>query len=162
VIGPVSPILLLLRLLLGGVFLFAAYQKLLDPQGAASTIEAFKFGAPDHLVMFGAYLVPWAELMVGAALVLGFWTRAAALLYTVAMASFIVAIFSVIQRDMDVNCQCLGRFKLFCGGIFDPVKDRPLGLCKVVENGVLLGGALLLLAAGGGRLSLDRIIYGRS
>jgi uncharacterized membrane protein YphA (DoxX/SURF4 family) len=149
---------LILRLILGGIFAFAGWKKLEDPQAVASSIQAFKVHAlghpmPDHLVLMGTYAVPWLEVVVGAALLLGFWTRAASLLYALLMASFIALVISVIQRDMDVNCQCLGRFKLFCSG--------PLGTCKVIENSILMAGSLLLLTIGPGALSLDRLIFGR-
>jgi uncharacterized membrane protein YphA (DoxX/SURF4 family) len=148
-----SSIILLLRLVLGGIFIVAAGLKLSDPQAVADSILGFKLGAPDHLVLFATYAVPWAELFAGAALVFGFWTRAGALLYSLALAGFIVAIISVIQRDLSVECQCLGRYKLYCTG--------PLGTCKVIENSILLAGGLLILTTGGGAFSLDRLIYGQ-
>lgn len=145
--------LLVLRLVTGGVFIFAAAMKLQDPQGVAGNITAFKFDIPDHLVILGSYALPWTELIIGIALVLGFWTRAAALVYALVMAIFIVGIISVIQRGLNVDCQCLGRFKLYC--------DGPLGTCKVVENSILLAGSLIVLTAGSGMFSLDRLIYGK-
>jgi uncharacterized membrane protein YphA (DoxX/SURF4 family) len=153
-----SAISLILRLGLGGIFIFAAAVKLRDPQAVAGSIQAFKINLmgqpmPDHLVLLGTYGIPWLELLVGAALVLGLWTRSAALLYTLLMASFVALVISVIQRDMNVECQCLGRFKLFCSG--------PLGTCKVIENSILMAGSLLVLTIGGGSFSLDRLIYGR-
>jgi uncharacterized membrane protein YphA (DoxX/SURF4 family) len=153
-----SAISLILRLGLGGIFIFAAAVKLRDPQAVAGSIQAFKINLmgqpmPDHLVLLGTYGIPWLELLVGAALVLGLWTRSAALLYTLLMASFIALVISVIQRDMNVECQCLGRFKLFCSG--------PLGTCKVIENSILMAGSLLVLTIGSGSFSLDRLIYGR-
>jgi uncharacterized membrane protein YphA (DoxX/SURF4 family) len=153
-----SAISLILRLGLGGIFIFAAAVKLRDPQAVAGSIQAFKINLmgqpmPDHLVLLGTYGIPWLELLVGAALVLGLWTRSAALLYTLLMASFVALVISVIQRDMNVECQCLGRFKLFCSG--------PLGTCKVIENSILMAGSLLVLTIGSGSFSLDRLIYGR-
>lgn len=145
--------MLVLRLILGGIFVFAAAVKLQDPQGVADTILGFELGIPDHLVLLGAYVVPWAEMLIGVALVVGLWTRAAALLYALTMAAFIAAIISVIQRGMSLECQCLGRFKLYCSG--------PLGTCKVVENSILLGGALIIFVLGAGGFSLDRFLYGR-
>jgi uncharacterized membrane protein YphA (DoxX/SURF4 family) len=154
----ITAIALVLRLLLGGIFLFAGFKKLEDPQAVANSIQAFKihfFGhpMPDHVVLLSTYTVPWVEVVVGAAILLGFWTRAASLLYALLMATFIALVISVIQRDMDVTCQCLGRFKLFCSG--------PLGTCKVIENSILMAGSLLLLTIGPGSLSLDRLIFGR-
>lgn len=142
-------IALFLRFALAGVFLFAAYNKLINPQNFSESIQAFHMSLPDWMVLFATYAIPWTEVYCGVALVLGLWTRAAALVFTLLMGVFMVGIVSAINRGLPLNCGCFGKFKLYC--------DGPLGWCKVRENGVLIGLAILLLVFGGGMASLDRL-----
>ena len=77
-----------LRLVLGGLFVFAAYNKLIPqgegatssgPQGFAWTIQAFKLGLPDWFVRFSTFTTPWIEVVAGVLLIIGVWTRGAAM-----------------------------------------------------------------------------------
>lgn len=151
-----SLILLVLRLTLGGIFLWAAANKLLIPSEGVSAaqvftdaVNAFKI-LPEPLVIPAAFTLPWIELIAAAALVLGLWTRAAALVIALLLGTFIAAILSVLQRDMEVTCTCFGEFHLYCEGV--------VSVCKVYENSVLTGVALVLLVAGGGRFGLDGLL----
>ncbi|MCC6951373.1 MAG: DoxX family membrane protein, partial [Phycisphaerales bacterium] len=69
-----------LRLILGGLFMLAGYLKLSAVPVFAGAILGFKMDLPDHIVIGSAFVVPWVEIIAGAMLVLGFWTRAAAAL----------------------------------------------------------------------------------
>lgn len=149
---PISSLALLaLRVVTGGVLTGAAFFKLRGPQTFSEAIQAFKYDLPDHLVMVGTYVIPWTELFIGLALILGIWTRAAAFLYSAAMAFFIVLIVDALGRDLGgTPCGCFGSWYLFCKG--------GLGWCKVGENGVLLALGLLVWGFGGGRLSVDALV----
>jgi uncharacterized membrane protein YphA (DoxX/SURF4 family) len=149
-----APVGLLLRLALGGLFLGAAYFKLRDPLTFAEAIMAYRMGLPDALTQFSTYAVPWTEVFCSVALVLGVWTRAAALVFNLLIAVFLVGIVSVIARDLNITCGCFGKFKLYC--------DGAVGWCKVRENLVLMGLATVLLVWGGGRASLDAAFQGLS
>lgn len=148
-----SIVLLVLRVALGGVFAWAAINKLFVPSEGVSAaqvftdaVNAFKI-LPEPLVIPAAFTIPWIELVAAAALVVGLWTRAAALIIGLLLGVFIAAILSVIQRDMEITCTCFGEFHLYCKGV--------VSLCKVYENSALAGVALVLLVAGGGRFGLD-------
>src|SRR5262245_4505675 len=81
------------RLVLGGLFLFAAYAKLKNPLLFAQAIEKFHVVTPgdhDHITKLLAFGIPWVELAAGIALILGLWTRAAALVLIGALAAFTI------------------------------------------------------------------------
>jgi putative oxidoreductase len=143
---------LVLRLALGGLFLVAAYHKLRDPLTFAEAIMAYRVGLPDAVTQFSTYAVPWTEVFCGVGLVLGLWTRAAALVFNLLIAVFLVGIVSVIARELNITCGCFGKFKLYC--------DGAVGWCKVRENLVLMAMTCVLLVWGGGRLSLDAAFAG--
>jgi uncharacterized membrane protein YphA (DoxX/SURF4 family) len=144
-------ILLLLRLFLGGMFIFAATVKLNDPQGFSESVKAFKI-LPDHLAQLATFAVPWIEALCGVALVLGLWSRASALVIALLLAAFIAGIASVLSRGLSVSCGCFGKLQPFCSG--------PLGMCNIIQNAVLMVIGLLVAAFGGGLISLDRRMAG--
>lgn len=148
-----SFLLLLVRLGLAAVFGFAASVKLQGPQSFADSIKAFKV-LPDHLVVLATFTIPWAEAICALLLLLGLWTRAAALVLSVQLAVFIAGIASVLARHMDVTCGCFGKYDFLCSG--------PLGWCNVGQNALLLAGSLLILFRGAGIASADSALGCRS
>jgi len=138
---------LVVRVLLAGLFLFAAAMKLRDPQQFAFSVAAFKL-LPDPLVALTTYIVPWTELVAGVCLLLGLWARAAAFVIALLLTAFIAGIASVLQRGMNVTCGCFGKFEIPCTG--------PLGACHLVRNGVLLAMAAFVVWLGPGSLAVDR------
>ena len=149
-----SLILLVSRLLVGGLLVYAAYHKLMDPQGFAFAIEAYKV-LPDHLVHVSAFAIPWTEALAGIALIVGFWSRSSAFLCIALAGSFIFAITSVLVRaDVAVtDCSCFGKANFICTG-------AP-GWCHIALDSVMLILAGLVALWGGGSASLDRLIAKR-
>ncbi len=143
-------LVLVLRLVLGGLFIFAAVMKLSSPAAFAMAIAAFKVipAHADHLTKLSAYAVPWIELVCGLCLLAGAWTRAAALVISTLLVAFIAMILSTMIREMDVTCSCFGKFEIPCEG--------PVGWCHVVRNAVLLAISVFVLWKGPGSLALDR------
>ena len=94
--------ILLSRLIIGAIFIYAGYSKifLMGMENVAGMFgEQFGFPAP----VFFAWLTAVAELLAGVMLVLGVWTKMAALVLTVVM---LVALFVVhIKNDWDQGTQ---------------------------------------------------------
>ena len=115
--------LLLGRLLLGVIFLFAGYTKLhFDGEWHLHDYHFFFSMAIDsyHIlplwaVELSARILPWFELLVGAMLILGIWTRWAA----AATAALLVVFFSAIIRayflHLDIACGCFGNNERLTG-----------------------------------------------
>lgn len=146
-----SLLLLVLRVIAGGVLVVAAYFKIKDPLSFSEAIQAFKIVKDDHLVMFGTYVLPWTELFTGIALILGIWTRSAAFIYCSLMVLFIGVIVDALGRGLGgMACGCFGSWHLICTG--------GLSWCKVLEDSILLAIGVVVLAFGGGSLALDPAI----
>ena len=139
-----------LRLALGGLFVFAGVNKLMDPRGFAWSVNAFQLlpEHADHMVKLIAFAVPWTEVIAGAFLILGLWARSAALVIGLMLAAFIVGISSVLMRGLNVECGCFGKFEFPCVG--------PVGACHLVRNSVMILAALMILWKGPGALAIDR------
>ncbi len=141
-----SWIALAARLLLGGVFVFAAGTKISDPQTFHDGVKAFKL-LPAALWTPTTFMLPWVELVAGLALLLGFWTRAGALILSLLLAGFTLGIVSVLARALSVECGCFGSLSLFC--------PKTLSTCNIIQNTVLLALGLAVLALGPGRWSVE-------
>jgi len=119
----------ILRLVVGGVFVFAAVLKILDPAMFATDIANYRL-LPRALVHPVAILLPWVELGAGLMLVLGVWRRASALVISILCFVFLIAIGQALARGLDVHCGCFGT-----------VSAGPIGW-----RNLLIDLALLLMA----------------
>lgn len=142
-----------LRLGLGGLFCLAAFKKLQDPQSFAEAIKGFR--VVDHaelgnLIVSAAFVLPWVEMIAGILLILGLWTRAAAVVVGLALAAFIAGLLSVIIRKLDASCSCFGDLNLFCGS--------KVGWCQVIRNLIMLLPTAYLIWRGGGLVALDAVL----
>ena len=149
---PASYAAIALRVILGAVFLFAVWNKLYLKNSIemfAQSIRAFEVGLPRELVGWAAWGVPVTEMILALALIVGFWTRGAALGLVLLLVLFEALIISAIVRDLSLDCGCFGKQKLLCDGI---------GWCKVGENGVLLAMALAVVLVPRHALAVENIL----
>ncbi|MBX9737930.1 MAG: DoxX family protein [Phycisphaerales bacterium] len=154
---------LTLRLTLGGLLIFSGWLKLgissfggtlstIDPQTVLYAIKGFQIpwlsDQPD-LMAFLAFAVPWVELISGVALVLGLWTRAAAIVVALTMVGFTAGIIGIVARGLDVKCPCFGAMKFICGA--------EIGTCHIVRNTGFFLAAVVIAKMGHGALGLDGV-----
>lgn len=98
-------VILVLRLFLAGLFLFAAWDKILHPEAFSTTVDRYHL-LPRVLVNLFALWLPWVEMVVGVTMLLGIWARASAGLMSAMMLMFLVAIFQAVLRGIDTHCGC--------------------------------------------------------
>lgn len=100
---------LIARLAIGGVLIVAGTSKLsAPPEEFAVVIESYDLVSPDAAQTLAAFL-PWGELLLGFALIFGFFTPAASLLSGAMFVSFIGALLSTKARGIELpNCGCFG------------------------------------------------------
>lgn len=126
-------IVLVLRLLLGVVFVYAAYTKLRQSWLLfALSIDSFQL-LPEWAVFTLARTLPWLELALGVLLIAGAWLR-----YLSVCAAAILGLFFTVMvvsyfRGAGIDCGCFGV-------------GEPLSVRTLVRDGVLLGAALALVA----------------
>jgi len=103
-------VLVILRIVLGGLFLISGLGKLLEPyQNFLYVIQSYEF-IPDVLEKLSAHAVPWLEFLAGVFLVLGFWLVYVLPFLLTLVASFLVIVSQAILRKLPINeCGCFGE-----------------------------------------------------
>jgi uncharacterized membrane protein YphA (DoxX/SURF4 family) len=96
------------RLLLGGVLAAAAVLKLaVPPTEQVRAVRAYQL-LPYGVDAVVGYTLPFVELFLAAALLLGLGTRVAAVLAGILMLAFVAGIGSVWARGISIDCGCFG------------------------------------------------------
>lgn len=96
---------MLLRLFLGGLFVYASLHKLADPVSFSKLIYGYKM-MPGWTINMFAILLPGVELIAGLFLIAGFLSRGSALVIALLLAVFIVAISYNLARGLEFDCGC--------------------------------------------------------
>jgi putative oxidoreductase len=139
---------LILRLVLGGIFLASAVIKIWDVQ--VSHFHVTQFSHVPDLKQFAedvtnyhvppreaanlvAITLPWIELLAGGLLVCGIWKQASALVITALMIVFLTAIGWALVHGYDIRCGCFGT-----------VDARKVGATALAEDAGLLAIAVWL------------------
>ncbi len=136
---------LVLRLLLGGFFVYASLDKIWSPAAFAKIVYQWQVvgPVPSNLV---AVMLPWVELLAGLLLVAGVWKRESALVVALMLVVFIVSAASVMARGIDVeNCGCVSVTEAEAPSSWPPAWTKGVGWFLVSRNLVLLGASLVLV-----------------
>ncbi len=139
-------ILFLMRLTLGAVFSFSAWNKIMAPQALADAIVGFEI-IPESIALEAAIMLIWLELICGTFMILGLWARATVIVITGMLTLFEVGLITVVARGIEVNCGCFGQFS-----------EMQVGWSTIIRNMVQLGFCALLLYYGSWKYSLDLVI----
>jgi putative oxidoreductase len=99
------PLQIMARLVLGGIFIYASLDKISHPFEFAKIINNYQI-LPDFLITLLALVLPWLELFSGLLLIAGLWTRSAAILLSLLLLIFIMALGINAFRGMNLSCGC--------------------------------------------------------
>ena len=99
------PLQILARLILGGIFIYASLDKINHPLEFARIIKNYQI-LPDFLITLPALVLPWLELFSGLLLIAGIWTRSAAILLSLLLLTFIMALGINAFRGINLSCGC--------------------------------------------------------
>lgn len=101
----VESLILVIRLILGGIFVYAGIPKILNPAAFAEAVYNYQI-LPGFLINFVAIVLPWMEVVVGGLLITGLWLPGALFSYILLMTSFIAALSFNVVRGLDIHCGC--------------------------------------------------------
>jgi len=129
----------LLRLLVGGAFVFAGALKIVDPAKFALDVGNYRL-VPHEFINLVAILLPWVEVVAGSFVLAGVWLRDAAIVITGLTTMFLFVIVSALARGLNIECGCFGT-----------VGGKHVGLVNLALDATLFSLAAILV-----RRSKDR------
>lgn len=131
------------QIALGIFFIVAALPKIADPPSFAHMVYNYRL-LPGPLVNLATLTMPWAELLMGVALICGIWRRTAASLVGALLVVFIVAISINLLRGNAIDCGC---FDVADAGKSDAEMFHDMWMVILRDVGMLLLVAQGLLGA---------------
>jgi uncharacterized membrane protein YphA (DoxX/SURF4 family) len=96
-----------LRILIGGLFLWAGLSKLGSPLQTLATVYSYQIVLPDLLASLVAAALPWMEILLGAALLAGIWLPVATGWTTTLLLFFSVITAQAWWRELPIDCGCV-------------------------------------------------------
>ena len=117
---------IVLRVLVGIVFLVAAYAKLKDPWALfAMSIDSYGI-LPLRWVEIAARTLPWFEVLLGVVLIAGVFPRLATATGTLLMLVFISAMAWAKLHGKQIDCGCFGPGEAV--GFWSILRDASIGV----------------------------------
>jgi len=95
----------LARLAAGLILILASLDKLGGAEKFSKMVENYH-ALPPELIPLAAVVIPWLEFFTGLCLCLGFKTRGAALVFSLLMAVYSIALAVNLANGVDMNCGC--------------------------------------------------------
>lgn len=139
------------RLLLAGVWAWAAMSKVADPDASVRAVRAYRI-LPEGLAQLVGWGLPFLELGLAVLLVAGLATRLAAVVSAALLMAFMVGIASAWARGLRIDCGCFG------GGGDDPTAGAGTYLRELARDAGLALVAVVLAIRPRSRLALDNLI----
>lgn len=126
--------LLILRLIVGGTFLYACLDKLLNQELFAKAIFNYKF-LPDVFINIFAIVIPYIELTASVFLILGIFKRGSSFVIIVLLIVFIISLTQAYARGLDISCGCFS---------LETVSEKSDILLRIIEDIFLLIGSFII------------------
>lgn len=131
------------RVVLGGFFVYSGMAKALHPADFLKLLRVYELTQEPWILNSIAAVLPWFEVFCGGLLILGIGVRGTALVALMMLLPFTAVVWNRaagLQAAQGLPF-CAIRFDCGCG-------TGEVAICqKLVENGVLMAGAVLLVLA---------------
>lgn len=141
-------LILIGRLLLGCIFIYAGYSKIFLPNKMYSPLVMLKFSILSNLSNFGfqvasykmlspagvdfvSHVLPFAEVALGLLLLVGWRLRIWAAIASVFLLLFLTVVTRAYILHMDINCGCFAT-------------PEPVSLKKIFEDSAMAALAILM------------------
>ena len=96
---------LFFRIVVGVIFLWASFDKIIDPAKFARDISNY------HIVPLGlentiALILPWLEFFIGTGLILGLMVDGSIIISSILLITFNIMIAQAMARGFNIDCGC--------------------------------------------------------
>ncbi|HXO88172.1 MAG TPA: MauE/DoxX family redox-associated membrane protein [Candidatus Acidoferrales bacterium] len=142
-------VVIVARVALAAIFLFAAYAKMKPqpgmpwtPGSVRTSLSMFAIGVdsyemlPPWAVSPFAHFLPPFELFLGLWLLSGYGMRFSGLVSTALICAFILAMYSAYRRGLTISCGCFGQ-------------GAQIGIMELIRDGLLFLPLALIVTIGG-------------
>jgi uncharacterized membrane protein YphA (DoxX/SURF4 family) len=92
---------------MAGILFAAAIPKLQDLPQSVIAVRAYRL-LPEAVVPLVGHLLPIIEILLGLLLLIGLFTRFAAIMWLVTMALFVVGVVWAWTQGLQIDCGCFG------------------------------------------------------
>lgn len=125
---------LILRLIVGGVFVYASIDKVMNQEAFARAIYNYKF-LPDVFINVFAIIMPCLELIAGIMLIFGVFKKGSSFIISFLLIIFLISLTQAYVRGLDISCGCFS---------LETVSQKSDIMLRIVEDIFLLIGSLII------------------
>lgn len=130
--------LIALRIIIGGIFIYASHDKLFNQEEFSKAIYNYKM-LPNAFINIFAVIIPYLELFAGLFLILGIYKRGSSLIIIILLIIFIIALTQAYARNLDIDCACFElKNELESKGQKSDILQR------IIEDILLLTGTIII------------------
>jgi uncharacterized membrane protein YphA (DoxX/SURF4 family) len=129
---------LLIRLVVGGIFIYASIDKITNPGQFARIVYNYHL-LPGELINMFALILPWVEFICGLAIILGIYYEGSVLIINLVVLSFLIALGINYFRGVNLECGCFTVSSKAKGSILE-LLIRDIGLL-ILTAYLYYGGA---------------------
>lgn len=127
-------LLIALRIIVGGVFIYASLDKLMNQEEFSKAIFNYKF-LPDIFINIFAIVIPYLELIAGVLLIPGIFKRGSSFTFMLLLIVFIIALTQAYIRGLDISCGCFS---------LETVGQKSDILLRIAEDILLLAASTII------------------
>lgn len=115
-----------LRMVLGVVFFYSGWVKIIDPAAFAQNIANYQLLPPVWGNVMALFL-PGLELVCGVCLITGWMARTSAIIVSALLTIFMVALGMSLYRGLDIHCGCFTNGEAPASNLYvDLIRDAIL------------------------------------
>jgi len=143
-----GPVQYLCCFILGGLFIYASIDKIVNPHAFAKIIHNYQL-MPGIFIYAMAIIFPWVEMIAGLSLVSGIFKRTAAIILSGMLLGFTIAISINLIRGLKFDCGCFSTVATQSG-------SDPVGL--LIRDILILIPGIIIISHGRTRTDTERKI----
>ena len=129
---------LFFRYVLGAVFIYASYDKIIDPHTFSDLIDNYHI-TPIFINNLAALFIPWLELIIGISLITGIYKNASINIVIALLIWFIFILSQAVLRGINTSCGCFKVTENVANTDF-----KALLIKRIFEDVVFLGMAIII------------------